>query len=239
VARSGVVVPRTPIPIPRTAAGNRQLVRDFGTCLNFDGATTFVTTPVNPATTGFNIAFWIKLSSVIPQQRIVSYSTAGPTGGFNIEKGNNLRSIGFSVYNGGSQQVLINTSDLVPNVWYHIVCTYTNNEAKMYLNSVLVGTDTSVTMTDPTQTCTIGRNAATSVLFTGGAMDQFILHNTATPWTQAQVNNLYFRGTIPTGATIIYNFTGNVDDSSGNGNNGTATGATYSTNVFIKPRTAA
>ena len=78
---------------------------------------------------------------------------------------------------------------------------------------------------------TIGRRSSSSVQFAQVVFKDFVFQNTSIPWTQAQINNLYYRREIPSGANVWYKFDNSVEDSTGNGNTGTLTGGTYTTNV--------
>jgi hypothetical protein len=220
----------------------RQKVRDFGKALAFDGSATYLTSPVTPSNSGFNVAFWFRLHKATSQQRMVAYTASGPNGGFFIEKSSSGKILKFDIYNGGSQAVDISTTDLLLNTWYHCVCTFKTNEAKLYINAVQQGsTDTSCSMSTPaSQTVTIGRSSSAASAFFQGLMDEFVFENTDTPWTQTQIKDLYYNGKLPNGtASVIYNMNDDVTDSSGNSNNGTLTSGTYSTQVVMIPRSAA
>jgi hypothetical protein len=167
----------------------RQKVRDFGKALAFDGSATYLTSPVTPSNSGFNVAFWFRLHKATSQQRMVAYTASGPNGGFFIEKSSSGKILKFDIYNGGSQAVDISTTDLLLNTWYHCVCTFKTNEAKLYINAVQQGsTDTSCSMSTPaSQTVTIGRSSSAASAFFQGLMDEFVFENTDTPWTQTQI----------------------------------------------------
>lgn len=220
---------------------SRFKIRDFGKALAFNGSATYLTIPVVPSLTGFNIAFWFSLHKASSQQRMVAYTASGPNGGFFIEKASSGKILKFNIYNGGSQAVDISSNDLLLNTWYHCVCTFKTNEAKLYINGIQQGsTDTSCSMTTPSaQTLTIGRSSSASSAFFKGLIDELVFENTNTPWTSAQINDLYYNGVLPNGnGTAIYNMNDAVTDSSGNGNDGTLTSGTYSTQVVMIPRTA-
>lgn len=234
--------------MPRTATSsrspinNRLLIRNFTKSLSLNGTTTYLTCPITPLTTGLSLGLWINLLKISAQQRIVAWTAGGPNGGFFLEKATSGtgKTLHFDVYNGASQQADIVSKDIGISEWHHVVCTFINNEAKLYVDSVLQNTDTSCVMSTPSsQTLTIGRSSSASSAFMQGLIDEFIFQNTTTPWTQTQVNSLYYRGIIPSGAEVIYNFNDNVNDQSGNGHDGTLTSGSYSTVTVSSPRSQA
>jgi hypothetical protein len=110
-------------------------------------------------------------------------------------------------------------------LWRHITVTYTPASTKIYLNATLKDSDSGTIGTPVGQTLTLGRRSDAASENFYGRIAEFCFQNTATPWTQAQIDDLYFRGRYPSGASF-YSLDGNVLDQ--NGSNGlTLTGGTY------------
>lgn len=220
----------------------RFKVRDETQSARVDGTTQYFTCPVTPSTTGFNIAIWVK-SDAIGQSdavgnHILDWETAFNTDGFRLTNGMAIRKTNFVVNNGGSNSVSILPPDasLVIGEWTHFAATFAPNDAKFYINGVLVGSDTSCTMTAATgQLLTLGRRS----FVTGaprpavGDYKEFIIHNTTTPWTQAQVTQIYQGTARPSGLTGYYPLNGDIKDYSGNNNHLTAT---FTNNISFSNR---
>ena len=126
---------------------------------------------------------------------------------------------------------------LITGKWYHITCTFKNGEVKIYVNAVLHNTNIlGGNMTPSSQLITLGKRATSSSSYTNMLIDEFTFHNTDTPWTQAQINDVCFRNIIPSGA-VQYGMNDVATDQ--NGANGlTLSGTSYSTDVPLRTRTA-
>jgi len=193
--------------------------------LAFDGSS-YVTFPITPKVTGFNLAFWIIKRQYTSFDRIFDcMDTTGLTNGFDVELTSEYK-IQFLSKNVSSststlQGVRNSKSELV-----HIVITHDGTGVKIYENGVLTSEDPSAVFTiTPGNIVYVGRRSS------GGnpgkfKIGEFVFHDTDTPWTQDQITNLYYNGSIPSGASF-WLFNGNVLDGSGNGNHGTLTGGTY------------
>jgi len=197
--------------------------------LALNGTADYLTLPITPSTTAFSIGFYIRRDSFTTGARIVDWQDGGPANGFRIELQGTSNN---SVY----QVQISTTGTLVPPAtptgkWDHLVLVYQVNDARLYLNGVLVASDNTVTMTAATQTLTICRRSNASGNFYKGGISQLVVYN-GTALTTADVVNLYSNGVIPSGATGIYKLQEGAGttalDSSGNANNGTITGATFS-----------
>lgn len=217
----------------------RQTIQNANYSLYLNGSTGYMTSPVVPSPTGFCFAMWVKVATTVNNSRVMDYGDSGPSGGMNIAI-NTTVTPAWVIYNVSSIQASLAASNTIGK-WVHIVGTYKVNEAKLYVNGALLSSDTSITMTAPTQTLTFGRRSAASTNFAQVFLSNIVLHNTTTPWTATQVQALYDSGTIPTGATAVYRLTegsGSVaNDTSGNGNNGTITNGTWSAEAPTKTRT--
>jgi hypothetical protein len=227
--------------MPRSLATNTFFQKDFGTSLSLNGSTDFLVCPVMPAATGFSVMFWLKDVNSGINSRVISWKITSPNNnGVEMVK-NSVLTDRYNVFmfDGGTTNANIGVVPLSVYVWNHITITFAPNDLKVYLNRNLVNTDTTCTLgTATSQNLTIGRVSNLSANFSRMLMDEFIIKN-GTPFTQEEISDHYFNGNVPSGATAYYNFNNNVTDQSGNANNGTLTGGSYSTDVQYKLRSVA
>lgn len=198
--------------------------------------------PLAPSTAGWNIGVWIKNVTLGANTEVISY-TNNSNGGFHFYQINSTSRLFFQLFNGATNEVNASAGNnsTTTGVWQHWVLSYAPNNFKLYLNGVLVATDTACTMNDPNvaQTLTLGRASWTAGLASQVILSNFVLHNTSTPWTQKQVSDLCTYNAIPAGANVIVPLNSNANDISGNGNNGTLTGGTFVTDIPYASRQAA
>lgn len=194
--------------------------------LAFNGSSDYLTLPITPATTGFNLAFWAIKRNFTNNARIFDCQDAGPEDGFTVVEITNGTNQ-FVTRNGASATGSLTSVRNVNADLVHYVYTHDGTTSKLYENGVLIATDTSSVMSATSQTVlTIAKRAPGSTNYWNGKLGEVVLHNTATPWTQEQITALYTNGIIPSGASY-WLFNGDVLDGSGNGNHGTLTGGTY------------
>jgi len=240
----------------RTAAGNRFLVRDFGTCLNFvrDSSHKVVLTqtsglPIYSAS-GYSVSGWFRRRPVANDTAL--YAENNFTSTLSILhifiSSSSSNKITIKVRNeAGTIQINDVTSTITfhSNIWHHFVWTDNNGTAKLYINGVLDTTNYNYTPAG-TYTMTssgIGVIERSSPLnWFNGSLDEFKLYNAVL--TQTDVTNLYYSGLTSKEANLKGHYKFNegsgtsATDSSGNGNTGTITGATYTSDVPIKTRKA-
>ncbi len=222
----------------------RQLIRDFGTCLSFDGVNDSVSLGTfDPSTTHLSISFWHK-GYLGGTRGIISKRDAwdDATGGrwqVTTNEADAQAYIHFERWGGG-----INTGIALDNGdWHHFVITHNyNTEIKVYKDSVLAGTLGGFEYgTKSTAGIFIGQNGQGGEYFKG-LLDEVCIWNKVL--VQAEVDQLFLNQVLPTaisGLQCWYKFDEgsgtSATDSSGNAHTGTIDGATYSTNVAMKPRT--
>ncbi len=229
----------------RSAASNRVKVLDIKSSLSFNGTSSYMTSPVVPDPSGFCFGLWVKTEINVSgsTEHYVSINSAGFTDGFGLQRnttGANVLKL--RVYNGPTSLLDIPSAPLSRGQWSHIACSYLpSGVCNIYTNGVLTnsGTSTGTMGVAVGQNMTFFKRSYTGV-YTKGSMSGFVFENTTTPWTQQQVTDLYRNGTVPSGATAVYPLQEGAGttayDSSGNGNNGTITNGTFTSDVPTKKR---
>lgn len=192
--------------------------------LAFDGVDDFLTLPIVPAVTGFNLAFWAIERNFTDNARIIDWQDSGPANGFTVVE-TTAKNVQFRCSNAGVTNGNIADIGYVNGKLRHYVVTHDGTTAKLYCDSVLIGTDNSSVFTAAAATFSVGRRAGGGNSW-NGKLGEIVFQNTVTPWTQAQITDLYYNGNITSGASY-WLFNGDVLDGSGNGNHGTLTGGTY------------
>lgn len=230
----------------RLTAGARQRVRDFGTCLIFSGASDCVeftdADSLDPVNT-LSVTAWVKPTSLGPSNGGRVADKEGGTGqswGFLMGPTNGIRFfINNTLYNSSLNVIRL-------GVWQHVAGTFDkdagSNQIKFYVNGVAAGTATrSTAFTANSAALRIGNNSANSRNF-DGKLDEIKVYNRVLSPTE--ITDEFNGNNSSTSGLVLYTKfdegSGSAAiDSSGTQANGTITGATYSTDVFMKPRTAA
>lgn len=179
----------------------RFINRNRPAALTFNGTSDSQTVNWQPSG-DFSIALRVKRTATQDaNDRLVDWSDSGPSGGFALVfPTGGVDLVQFNVRNGATSEAGINSSALTQDVWYSVCATYTVNSAILYLDGTSQGSDTSVTMTIPTQTVTIGkRSAAATNFFTGQVDDLMTFNRVLTP---TEVSNLALNRTVPGGVVI-------------------------------------
>ena len=230
--------------VTRSAAGNRLTVRDSGTALRSDGtATNKVEIAHNDIfnfnTTGFTISALIKREELSTATRRVVSKRSG-NNGFLIQTTN---SGGFEVAVGNG--TTLQTRALGPvgsagNQWNLLTASYDLTNLKLYLNGVFVNQYALSSIVDAATTPLRFIGDTSSALL--GSQDENRLWRRAL--LDAEISALYFYNVVPrtglVGEWLFNEGSGTTAlDTSDFGNNGTITGATYTTDVFMKPRQSA
>lgn len=207
----------------------RLRTRDLGNSLLFNGSSDGVAVAnddkaLNIASGG-TVWAWFKLRSLTANQSIISkalnnngWSIIYRSTGLQFEVGNGSSTI-------GSGAVPLN-----PGEWYFAVGTFDGTNARLYVNGVLRGTSSTVTViADPVRVLSLGKAAGGSFDYCGGYVNSAGVSSAVL--TAAQVANMYFDGVYP--PSILYRTEltegagSSVADISGNNNAGTITGAAW------------
>jgi hypothetical protein len=186
----------------------------------------------------FCVAFWMKPKATGDFRILYKYNL-NTSNGFAITYVNG-GIINLVTYLGGNvaNESYINKKTLLGK-WIHYVAVRDNGVLKCYVNGVKQVVEISdTTNIDGTSNLFIGSDLLGAKNYIGGMKDLRILNRAL---TQSEITNLYYNRTIPTvlaGEWLFNEGEGTTAiDSSGNGNNGTITGATYSDDVPLRPRT--
>lgn len=239
-------VARTTVTTPRTPATNRVATRDMGTALRFDGVdTTQVSIPALPALTAFTVTGWAKLSKADGSVGFFG-NNLGPGANrwntfLNQVGGLNTLQLQFRNAVSGTRSLTgLRGAPMNSPACYAI--TYDGATFSIYVNGTI---DISVNdaFTPGITFASIGYLIGNdqwngSPRVPAGVMNEFYVYDRALSATD--IANMYFSNVIPSSPLRVYLFnetTGTTArDTSGNGNNGTITGATYTTDAPYRLR---
>lgn len=233
---------------PRTLATNRVAVRDMGTALRFNAtaATNQVAVTHNSVFTfgrTCSVSCWFRPSSIQNDAALISKGIGSATP-IDIRYSGNNGTVGTYVYDGTFQSIAQTPSSkrLLVGRDYFITSVTDTNFVTLYINGLVAATvaNTTVGTTDNTTNITFG-NRTGSTKWIDGIIDEPRIWNRAL--TATEVANMYFNNVVPrtglVGEWLFNETTGTTAlDSSGNGNDGTITGATYTTDVPLRTRTS-
>lgn len=233
--------------MPRTASTQRQIVRDFGTCLSFNGTTSGILTSNSASLSpsnypqAFTVSAWVKISALGVDMAIAQKQEFGAgrrEWQFVRLANNKLRLL---LWISGSPPSTSSTADVPINTWTFVTGTYDGVNIKVYINGIQAGV-TPQTGNIDSQAAAFGIGQMDAATFLKGLIDDVRIYGEALNATQ--ILNLYY-GNEPSTLNLKLQYkldegSGTTTiDSSGNSNTGTITAATYSSDVFIKPRTVA
>lgn len=207
--------------------------------VNLDGDD-FITVADNSSLdlTQFTLSGWMYLDSAVPDGGFYNMFFKGEQGdpantnyAFSVTSDQNL-SI-FYEYGSGTNVTLLGTTSIATQTWYHFLSTYDGTDLKLYINGVEEATLAESNAPETSdQALYIGTNQSNST-FVNGSIDDLRIYNRAL--TSGEVNDLYEAErplAITEGLIASYEFTGDANDGSGNGNNGTVFEATLTTDRF-------
>jgi RHS repeat-associated protein len=203
--------------------------------LSLNGSTAYVEVPNSSS---LNIAgpitmeAWIKLPSVpTSYQPILDHSPSlGNEGGYDMYVTDTGKAR-IDIFYGPSYQWLIGATTLSANVWHHLAGVYDGSQLRLYIDGQLDGSvNLSSPMTGTAVQLRIGRNNYLySPIYFNGLIDEVRISTAA-----LYSSNFTPAATLTASSNTkgLWKFDGQTTaDSSGNGNNGTLQGATYSADV--------
>ena len=229
--------------VGRAQSTRRISVNDFGTNLKFTGGSTNSVYIENSDSRIYNgtgdlsFSCWVMCKLDGTADNLFSMpATAGNNRRYLFISSGGLLSL-----TQGSTQTA-STYKFKPNTWTHVVALYdaTNSIAKIYINGSLLVTSLTSVIGTGVSDLLIGNQSAASVQSLNGMIDQVRLYNRIL--SETEINDLYYtdstnrNGLI--GEWLFDEATGSTAyDTSGNGNHGAITDATYTNDVFMKSRT--
>ena len=199
----------------------------FNEAANFNGSSSYITTPhissVSGANANFSVSLWFKLNSLTATNLIQLSGNTSTFTHFTIQVGSNGL-LYLDAY--GSAFNWSGLSAISANQWYNVIVVNTGATSIAYLNGLASNTLTH-NLTYAGTYSTIGGRYVNGSIYTGdltnGSIDQVRIFNTAL--TGPQVTDLYTNETdataqllnFPVGAGCIaaYKLDGNADDISG------------------------
>ncbi len=214
---------------------------------SFNGTTSYIdilnsSSLNNFGSNAMTVVFWGKILSA-------------PTSGYNgiiisKQSGSGLTQQGFDVAvnstnntylragSSGGQYAGGGTGNATINVYHHYVLIYDNGTSTCYLDGALISSTpgSAATIGANTMNLLIGKANWSNVNAPNfnGILDELEIYNRGL--TPTEVTQIYSGSCntvdITTGLVGKYDFTGNANDNSGNGNNGTVNGATLTTDRF-------
>ncbi|MBK6836670.1 MAG: T9SS type A sorting domain-containing protein [Bacteroidetes bacterium] len=152
--------------------------------------------------------------------------------------------VGSNTFNTPANGVATLSNTTLGNVWNHIVFVVNADSTISYLNGIKIGANLNVgSVTFQPYPIRLGRSQHTYWKDFSGELDDVGFWNRAL--TANEINNIYtgisLACTTPDIASNLiaqYDFLGNANDLSGNGNNGVVNGATLTNDRFGNPNSA-
>lgn len=204
-----------------------------GSALDFDGVAGQVLVPfsstINNTTDQISLSCWFKMNQV------------GDYGAFLFTRVKYMLRldaqgrVSFAIYNPDFKSVVMDYSDRILDTdWHHAAATYDGAEMKIFIDGALKKTTaTTGNLQSSTSNLYIGNQA--SLNFFPGILDEVLLYSR--PLTVEEINTIYTETQNPgTGTDLISSWP--LDENSGtiatdvaDGNNGTITGAAWSTGI--------
>jgi hypothetical protein len=143
--------------------------------------------------------------------------------------------------NANNASVNSNTNSITLRKWQHVAASYDGVNVTFYVNAVSVGMSAHGGPVSGSNPLLVGNITDGSRTFNGLIDEPAIFKGVAL--SQSSIEQIMLTGIYPTSnLSLLYTFDEgsgtSATDSSGNNNTGTITTATYSTDVFLKPRTA-
>jgi hypothetical protein len=166
------------------------LTADSNTAAGFDGVNDIVTVPHSSAlnaTSGVTIEAWVKRSKTGAWQNILGKPGNGANAAQNYALWLNTTNQPVALFGNGTTSVAAYAPAIDTN-WHHIVATYNNATAQVYVDGVLkVSSSSNVQLTANTQPLRIGRTSDNVRIF-GGIVDEVAVYPTVLSATRIQAH---------------------------------------------------
>lgn len=193
--------------------------------LHFDGTNDHISFTDGFSTlTDFTFEAWVKPTSAVSNARLFDFGSSATSDMYFVTSDGTTGIPKFGIISGGVEQSVAGTSALSTTAWSHLAVTIGGGSAKLYVNGVLVGTNSSFTHTPSTIGATTSNNIGRSITGTNhfmGSMDEVRFWSSSRTAEQIQANrNCDIEP--QTGLVAVYRF-----------NNGTVSGANSTANVAV------
>ena len=118
-----------------------------GNALNLTGGYASLPTGVLSTLNDFTIAAWVKIDTLSTWSRIFDFGTGTSVNMFltPLSGSGNFR-FAITTSGGGGEQQINSTSALATGSWQHVAVTLSGNTGTLYVNGVVVGTNTAMTL---------------------------------------------------------------------------------------------
>ncbi|WP_177189452.1 cellulose binding domain-containing protein [Chitinophaga sp. YR573] len=160
-----------------------------GQALKLNGtATAYASLPTGLVSTlnDFTITAWVSMDALSNWMRVFDLGTGTSKYLFLTVQGGTASGksiIRYAIKNGGAEQTVSYNYTLPLNTWTHFAVTQSGNTCSLYINGVLVASNTSVTIKPATLGSTnqnyIGKSQYTADPMFKGAIDEFKIYNRA------------------------------------------------------------
>ena len=232
----------------------RIQVREMTSNLSFDGTDDYVTVSTNnfldTVPDNGSVELWFYLPNQVapggPDDAFSFFTKSNVSSPVNLIRAyihRNTGSIYFQIYYNDTQYRPQSTQTTFPAGWYHYVATWGSAGMKQYINGAVEGTNafTGKPADGSSKDFVIGvYNYGTLNGYYNGFIDEVRIYNralSAEEATQHYFNGVYSNESGLVGKWLMdENSGGTAYDTSGNANDGTISGAAWSTNIFSKAR---
>lgn len=216
----------------------RQIVRNFGKCLSFDGSTARVVTNLwSTKTTGFTILGFFKTNDFKAQNQTIFSNGDGLVGGYSFGINGNGKADG-TLFNLNHTIAWNQINKKIVDRGWHIFIFTINASGNHFevLDGVQIDSGTIPNLTTPTNFSYVGDD--NTGRWFKGKIDEVRYYNRLFTLAEAQAF-CYGVEPNPSGLVSRYKFdegSGTTAIDSAGAKNGTITAASYSSDVFMIPR---
>lgn len=148
--------------------------------LSFDGVDDDVNIDdhANLDATSMSIEFWFLIVAAQDlNARILDHQISGPADGYSfVCQTAPVNSFNLSIRNGITGTASINSGSLALSAWHHVVGTTDSSVAELFVDGVLVGTDTSAARADAAAVLNVARRVSGANRF-AGRVDELKIYN--------------------------------------------------------------
>ena len=167
------------------------LTGEANTSASFDGVDDYVSVPHSgslSATSGVTVEAWVKRTKSGVWQNVVAKSGSGTAAAQNYALWINTANRPVLYFGNGSSSGSVTAPAAIDTNWHHLVATYDEANAKIYVDGVLKATAASnVPLTANTQALTIGRSVDGLRVF-GGLIDEVAVYTSALSLSSIQAH---------------------------------------------------